>query len=74
MISNMMKTNQNFRNLISILLGFGLASLFRKSCNNNNCLVIKGPDFNEIKTKVFKVDEKCYSYTPKPSQCENVEP
>ena len=27
--------------IISIILGLGLASMFRKICNENNCLVIK---------------------------------
>ena len=29
--------------LISIIWGFGVASLFRKICDNNKCIVIKAP-------------------------------
>ena len=31
------------RIIISILLGLGLATLFRKVCNDRNCLVFKAP-------------------------------
>ena len=28
--------------IVSIILGLGLAGIFRKSCKNNNCYIIKG--------------------------------
>ena len=33
--------------IISILLGLGLASLFRFSCKNNNCIIFKAPNINK---------------------------
>ena len=33
--------------LISILLGLGLATLFRKVCNDRNCLIFKGPELDK---------------------------
>ena len=33
---------------ISAVLGLGLATLFRKVCNDRNCLVFYGPKFKEI--------------------------
>lgn len=57
--------------IISIILGLGLACLFRKVCNDNNCVIIKSPGKNEIENKVFKQDDKCYTYQPKKTKCEN---
>ena len=43
---------------MSILLGLGLATLFRKVCNNRNCLVFKAPELSKIKNQVFKFEGK----------------
>jgi hypothetical protein len=56
--------------IISILLGLGLAALFRKACLDNNCVIIKGPPYKDIKDKIFIQEDKCYIYTPKSTQCE----
>ena len=58
--------------LLSIILGLGLASIFRKVCSNNNCLVIKGPKIVEM-DKYYKIDKKCYKYNPYPINCPNKE-
>lgn len=58
--------------IISIILGLGLASMFRKVCSNNNCLVIKGPKIVEM-DKYYKIDKKCYKYNPYPINCPNKE-
>ena len=63
--------SQKGRIIISILLGFGIATLFRKSCENRNCLVFKAPSINKIKDKTFLFDEKCYKYTEKNVTCDN---
>ena len=55
--------------IISILLGFGLATLFKKSCKERNCLVFKAPALNEIKNKVFKFGDKCYTFSEKAQKC-----
>ena len=34
--------------IVSIILGLGLAGIFRKSCKNNNCYIIKGPKKEEL--------------------------
>jgi hypothetical protein len=57
--------------IISLILGLGLASLFRQVCNDNNCIIIKSPGKKEIKDKVFKQDDKCYTYQPKKTKCDN---
>jgi len=57
------------KTIISILLGLGLASLFRKACHDRSCLTFVGPPMDEIKDKTFNFDNKCYSYTPKAMTC-----
>ena len=37
--------------IISVLLGLGLATLFRKGCNGKNCLEFKAPSLEDIKKK-----------------------
>ena len=54
---------------ISMLLGFGIATLFRKACNKRNCLVFQAAPLNKIKGQVFKYDNKCYKFTPKAESC-----
>lgn len=55
--------------LISFTIGFGLATLFRKVCNDKDCIVFNGPVISEINEKVFQYGDTCYSYTPKQVQC-----
>ena len=58
------------RIFISILLGIGLASLFRKACNDKNCIVFNGPIISEFDEKIYKYGEKCYKYSVSPSECD----
>lgn len=55
--------------LISILLGFGLATLFRQSCNGSDCIVITRSNQEEASKYVYKIDEECYTYTPYVTPC-----
>lgn len=56
--------------IISIILGFGIATLFRKSCSdsngNNTCAnyQIKTPD-----DSTFEYDGKCYTIKSQKSKC-----
>ena len=47
------------RIVISILLGLGLATIFRKVCKDRKCLVFKAPKLDDVKGQVFKFDGKC---------------
>lgn len=55
--------------IISVILGLGLAALFRKACTDNRCIVVRGPDPNEVKKYVWKVNEVCYKYKPVFDEC-----
>lgn len=54
---------------ISILLGLGIASLFRKACKKKECIVFKHPDINEVNGKIFKSNNKCYKYILEQDNC-----
>jgi hypothetical protein len=55
--------------LLSIILGFGIATLFRESCKDRNCLVFHAPSIKKIKNKVFSYNNQCYVYNEKHSTC-----
>lgn len=56
--------------IVSILLGLGLASLFRRACKNN-CIILKGPDQNEIINNIYNFDDKCYKFKTRMVKCTN---
>jgi len=58
------------KNIISVILGLGLASLFRKVCNERNCLVFKGPEIKQIDNQIFKFNNKCYSFNNEAKSCD----
>lgn len=57
--------------VISILLGLGLATLFRKVCKDRNCLKFQGAPLNKITNQIFKFDNKCYKFTSNIKKCDN---
>jgi len=57
------------RFFISLMLGLGLATLFRKACNDKNCIVFNGPVISEIDGKTYKFGEVCYKYKLVPAKC-----
>ncbi len=54
---------------LSIILGVGLASLFRKVCKDRNCLVFQAPPLAEVTSSVYKHGNKCYKFTEKSTKC-----
>lgn len=61
------------RIVISILLGLGLATLFRKACSGNHCIVIAGPKLSDVQKHYYKIDDDCFKYTPYQVTCKNEE-
>jgi len=55
--------------MIAAVLGFGLATLFRKSCNGKDCIDFKAPAFSTIEDATWKVDSKCYAFKSSPAPC-----
>jgi len=57
------------KKIMSILLGFGLASLFRTVCKNKDCLIFHAPSLDQIKNKIYKGGDKCVTYKPVATKC-----
>ena len=55
--------------IMSILLGFGLASLFRTVCKDKDCLTFHAPPLEQIKDKIYKSSGKCVTYSPISTKC-----
>lgn len=61
---------KNGKIIMSILLGFGLASLFRTICKGKKCIDFRAPPLEEFKDKIYKSNNgKCVKYTPIPTKC-----
>ena len=59
--------------LVSIILGLGLACLFRMSCKGKNCVIMYAPPIDEIKNKVFRYEDNpttCFKYKVSPMKCD----
>ena len=56
--------------IMSILLGIGLASLFRSVCKGKNCVIYHAPPLEEIENKTYKFDGKCYKFERISRKCD----
>lgn len=56
--------------IMSILLGFGLASLFRAVCKDKDCLLFYAPPLEKIQDKIYKNNDKCVKYIPQATKCD----
>lgn len=61
----------NGRYILSAILGFGLATIFRTVCKDKNCLIFKAPPLDQIDNKVYKFQDKCYKYTNVSKACDS---
>ena len=68
MIENLYRTVTG-RYIISIILGLGISALFRKVCNERDCIIVKGPPTNEIVDNIYEFDSKCFKYRVKNTSC-----
>lgn len=55
--------------IISVLLGLGIATLFRKVCNDKNCIEFRGPPISAVENKIFHYDDRCYTYQSRATSC-----
>jgi hypothetical protein len=58
--------------ILAIILGFGLSTLFRKTCKDKKCIKFKGPSLEEIEKKTYEYDKKCYKFEPNVMKCNPV--
>jgi len=57
--------------MMSIILGIGLATIFRSVCKGKECYVYKAPPLDEIREKIYKFDGKCYKFESGNQKCDN---
>ena len=71
MIQNLLSSmhTKNGKLLISIILGIGAASIFRKVCTETNCLDFRGPDLKKVKDSIYGHNDLCYKFTPQSVTC-----
>ena len=55
--------------VISVMLGLGLAAIFRPVCKGPECVVIRGPPVQDIRNAVYQFGTKCVEFKTKPMEC-----
>ena len=55
--------------VVSVILGLGLAAMFRKVCKGEKCIVVKGPGEDAVSSFYYKLEDDCYKYTPYAVDC-----
>ncbi len=58
------------RILMSLLLGFGLATFFRQVCVGNGCIFYNAPPVAEIDGEIYKFDDTCYKLHKSAVKCD----
>lgn len=57
--------------VLSVILGLGLAAVFRQVCKGNECIVVEGPKLDDVDKYYYKIDNDCFKYTPYVTKCED---
>ena len=65
---NKMKTPSG-KIIMSILLGIGLATLFRSVCDDESCTTYVAVKPENIKDKIIKNNNQCYKYSLETTTC-----
>ena len=55
--------------IISIILGLGLATLFRRVCKDRKCLVFRAAPMNKIRDQIFAYAQNCYTFQEEAQPC-----
>ncbi len=55
--------------VVSFLIGFGIAAMFRPMCRGSDCLVLHGPPVKDVVDKVYQMGEKCVEFTTEVVNC-----
>lgn len=56
--------------IISIILGLGLSTLFRKECIGDKCLKFLAPPIKDLEKETYMYGKKCYTYTSSSESCD----
>jgi len=55
--------------IVSFLIGFGVAAMFRPLCKGSDCIVLHGPPVKDIMDKVYQMGERCVEFTTEVVDC-----
>ena len=55
--------------MLSMILGLGLASLFKRVCTDEKCVIYIPPADNKINNRIFTQNGKCYKYVRETINC-----
>ena len=61
--------SESGKSIISVLLGFGLETLFRKVCHDRTCLQFRAITPDKIKDTIYKFNNKCYTFKENAVSC-----
>jgi hypothetical protein len=56
---------------IAFLLGFGLSTLFRKSCKDESCMKFKAPSLKKVEKAPYMFENKCYTFKSQAAKCDD---
>jgi hypothetical protein len=45
--------------------------MLRSVCDGPECVIIEGPPIKEVEEKIFRFDDKCYTYKAVIASCSN---
>jgi hypothetical protein len=52
-----------------MLLGLGLATMFRAVCVGKRCIITAAPPMEEVDGQIYKFDKKCYKMESHAVKC-----
>jgi hypothetical protein len=55
--------------LLSFLLGVGIAAMFRPICKGPECVLVRGPPIQDIRSSVYQFGTKCVEFKPNAIEC-----
>lgn len=55
--------------LLSLVIGFGIACIFRPLCKGPECIILRGPPVGDIRGAVYQFGSKCVEFEAKPIEC-----
>ena len=56
--------------ILSMIIGFGIATFFRKTCKDKSCLTFKAPP--DIEDKTYQFNDKCYQFAQQQTACDSM--
>ena len=62
------------RVILSFLIGFGIASILRGRCEEDDCITLEAPDPSLIDGKAYSIGDRCYTFEPRIVPCASKSP